>query len=174
MSKKSKKTIPHRVSSYKRYVILVCVFVLTFFSSIYGYRCLFQKICDNEVITKIVRSDLTILAPKGALTVEVVNTKLSREQGLSGRSQMKDNGGMLFIFDHVGKYGFWMKDMNFALDIVWIDDNGVVVSVERNLSPESYPKAFINNVDARYVLEVNAGVSEKIGLYLGSKVKFAD
>lgn len=122
----------------------------------------------------MVRSDTTVLMPKGALTAEVVNTKSARALGLSGRTKMADNEGMLFIFDTPGKYGFWMKDMLFALDIVWINNNGVVVSIERNVTPESYPKAFINHVDASYVLEINSGLSEKFGLYLGSKVKFGE
>ncbi len=140
----------------------------------YGYRCLVEKVCESETIERVVRPDITILMPKGALTAEVVSTKSARAQGLSGRTKMKDNEGMLFIFETPGKYGFWMKDMLFALDIVWINNNGIVVSIERNVTPESYPKAFINHADASYVLEINAGDSEKLGLYLGSKVKFAE
>ncbi len=78
-----------------------------------------------------------------------------------------------FVFDAPGRYGFWMKDMAFPLDIVWINQNGVVVNIERDLTPESYnqKKTFINQADASYVLEVNAGMAAKFGLYLGSKVK---
>ncbi len=148
--------------------------VCLFFSSMYGYKCFVEKVCESEVIDRVVRPDITVMMPRGALTAEVVSTKSSRAQGLSGRTKMKDNEGMLFIFDAPGKYGFWMKDMLFALDIVWINNNGVVVSIERNVTPESYPKAFINHVDANYVLEINAGLSEKFGLYLGSKVKFGE
>jgi uncharacterized membrane protein (UPF0127 family) len=126
------------------------------------------------MIDKFIRSDLTILMPKGALTVELANTKASRELGLSGRKTMRDDEGMLFVFDVPGRYGFWMKDMTFPLDIIWINQNGVVVSVERNVTPESYPKAFINQAEASYVLEVNAGLSERFGLYLGSKVKMTE
>jgi uncharacterized membrane protein (UPF0127 family) len=122
----------------------------------------------------MVRHDMTILMPEGALDVEVVNTNLSRSLGLSGRSRLQDNEGMLFVFDHPGKYGFWMKDMNFALDIIWINQNGIVVWIEREVDPSSYPKAFINQADASYVLEINSGLSKKFGLYLGSKVSFLE
>lgn len=151
-------------------VLLVVLFIL----GMYGYRCLSEKVCEVDVIDKYVRHDLVIEMPKGALTVEVADTKSSREQGLSFRKSMRDDEGLLFVFDVPGRYGFWMKDMNFPLDIVWINQNGVVVEVQRNLLPESYPKTFINASEASYVLEVNKGIAEKLGLYIGSKVKIRE
>jgi uncharacterized membrane protein (UPF0127 family) len=147
-----------------------------FFSSMYGFKCLTTKVCDSIVVDKFVRHDLTILMPKGALDVEVVDTVASRELGLSGRKQMGDDEGMLFIFDAPGRYGFWMKDMNFPLDIIWINQNGIVVDIERNVTPETYnqKKTYINQSEASYVLEINAGMAAKFGLYLGSKVKIVD
>jgi uncharacterized membrane protein (UPF0127 family) len=67
-----------------------------------------------------------------------------------------------------------MKDMKFSLDIVWINQNGVVVWVERNVTPESYPSVFMNQADASYVLEMSAGLSEEFGVYLGTKVKITE
>ena len=154
----------------KRLLIVVTCCVLFYFS-MYLSKCYVTKVCTVRALEKMVRSDYTLLMPKGALVVEVANTKASREQGLSGRKSMKDDEGMLFIFDTPGRYGFWMKDMNFPLDIIWINDDGIVVSVERGVAVESYPKAFINQSNARYVLEINAGLAEKFGLYIGSKVK---
>ncbi len=158
-----------------RNVGLGLLLVGLFFSSMYGFRCLSTKVCDSIVVDKFVRHDVTILMPKGALGAEVADTVASRELGLSGRKQMGDDEGLLFVFDAPGRYGFWMKDMNFPLDIVWINQNGVVVEIERNLSPETYKqkKTYINQADASYVLEINAGMAEKFGLYLGSKVKIS-
>ena len=89
---------------------------------------------------------------------------------------MGDDEAMLFIFDAPGRYGFWMKDMNFPLDIIWINQNGIVVDIERNVTPETYnqKKTYINQSEASYVLEINAGMAAKFGLYLGSKVKIVD
>ncbi len=150
--------------------------LVLFFSSMYGFRCLTTKVCDSIVIDKIIRHDLVILMPRGALQVEVADTHASRELGLSGREKMGDDEGLLFVFDEPGRYGFWMKDMKFPLDIIWINQNGVVVDIERKVIPESYlkKKTFINKSEAIYVLEINAGLSEKFGLYLGSKVKITD
>lgn len=155
-------------------IIFVILLVGLYFGSMYGVKCGYYKVCDNDLIERFVRHDATILMPKGALQVEVANTRASRELGLSGRESMGDDEGILFVFEAPGKYGFWMKDMNFPLDIVWINQNGVVVDIERKLSPDTYPQTFINEVDASYVLEVNAGLAEKFGLYIGSKVKITD
>jgi uncharacterized membrane protein (UPF0127 family) len=65
---------------------------------------------------------------------------------------------MLFVFDKSDRYGFWMKDMHFALDICWLDDSGKVISIARNVSADSYPKAFYPKKPARMVIEANAGV----------------
>jgi uncharacterized membrane protein (UPF0127 family) len=159
-----------------RNVAFTILLVVLFFSSMYGFRCLISKVCDVAVLDRLVRHDVIVLMPRGALEVEVANTKGSRELGLSGREKMGDDEGMLFIFDEPGRYGFWMKDMKFALDIIWINQNGIVVNIERDVSPETYKekKTYINQADASYVLEVNAGMAEKFGLYLGSKVKITE
>lgn len=151
------------------------LFIL-FFSSMYGFRCFTTKVCNSVVIDKIVRHNAIILMPKGALEVEVANTRASRELGLAGRDKMSDNEGFLYVFDAPGRYGFWMKDMTFPLDIIWINQNGVVVDIEREVKPESYleKKTFINQSEARYVLEINAGMATKFGLFLGSKVKITE
>lgn len=150
--------------------------IALFFSTMYGFRCLVTKVCGSVRVDKIVRSNFTMLMPLGALEVEVANTEASRERGLSGRQKMKDSEGFLYVFDKPGRYGFWMKDMIFPLDIIWINQNGIVVDIEREITPDSYleKKTFINQSEAVYVLEVNAGMAKKFGLYLGSKVKITD
>lgn len=171
MVKPDQKRIGTPSRKQVRIVVLCIVGVLLFLSSLYGYRCLVEKVCESEVINRFVRHDVVLELPRGSITVEVVNTQSSRTLGLSGRSSMNDNEGMFFIFDTPGRYGFWMKDMKFPLDIIWINRNGVVVSLERNLRAESYPQTYTNQANAIYVLEINAGLAEKYGIYLGSKIK---
>ncbi len=155
---------------------LAILLVTLFFSTMYGFRCFATKVCGSIIVDKIIRHGMTVLMPKGALEVEVADTQASRELGLSGREKIGDDEGLLFVFDEPGRYGFWMKDMKFSLDMVWINQNGVVVDIERNVTPESYKqkKTYINQSEAAYVLEINAGLAEKFGLYLGSKVKITD
>ena len=98
---------------------------------------------------------------------EVRRTPEERAQGLSGRSGLADNEGMLFIFDYDARHGFWMKDMLFALDIIWLDADMNVVHAETDVSPDTYPRSFVPTVPARYVLEINAGT------YKNGPVSFA-
>ena len=79
---------------------------------------------------------------------------------------------MLFIFNSADNYGFWMKDMIFPIDIIWIGENKKIVYIEKNVLPESYPKNFSPNVKAMYVLEVLSGFSEKHNIKIGDEVFF--
>lgn len=111
--------------------------------------------------------------------VSVADTTERREQGLSGTKKLEPQTGMLFIFDTPGKYGFWMKDMRYAIDIIWVnvssDGVGSVVYTEQNVQPETYPKTFTNVNIANAVIEVTAGEilkqNIKVGdiVYLGKK-----
>lgn len=106
------------------------------------------------------------------IKVELALTPEEQEKGLSGRKELKEDEGMLFIFNHMDQYLFWMKDMNFALDIIWLSDDLRVVFMKENALPESYPETFSPNQDAKYVLEVSARFSEKNNLKVGDKMEF--
>lgn len=141
----------------------------------YGYYCIFQKVCKSAVIEKAVRRGSELKLPKGVIYAEVASTPQSRAKGLSGRSHLDPDEGMLFVFEEEGQYGFWMKDMKFPIDIVWINEEGIVVHIERHVSPSSYfdhdpPQTFINKPAAKYVLELADGRAEHYGLYLGTQV----
>ena len=109
--------------------------------------------------------------------MELAQTPEARAQGLSGHKPLADNEGMLFIFDKPGMYGFWMKDMLFAIDIIWLAPSEVegiskIVHMEKNISPNTYPKVFAPKEYTQYVLEVNAGIAEKNNWAVGDEVKF--
>lgn len=168
----------HYSKGRKNLFATVGVFVLLALIAV-GYHCGIQKVCKSSIIERIVRNEKEIIVPKGKIYAEIVDTRESREQGLSGRKGLAEDEGMLFVFDQSGKYGFWMKDMLFAIDMVWINKDGVVVHVERNATPESYfsvtpPQTFVNVPEAKYVLEIVAGEAEKHGLYLGTKVTIGE
>jgi uncharacterized membrane protein (UPF0127 family) len=106
------------------------------------------------------------------IKIDLAITKAEQNQGLSGRTPLKENEGMLFVFEKPGKYAFWMKDMNFPIDIVWLDSDLRVVYIKKDARPESYPEAFGSTEDASYVLEVVSGFSEKNNLTVGDTVEF--
>ncbi len=105
----------------------------------------------------------TITVGTTAFKVETVDTESSRELGLSGRASLSQGQGMLFVFDHPANWGFWMKDMHFAIDIIFIDTNDVATTIYRSISPDTYPQVFYpKNPDTKYVLEVAAGAAASI------------
>src|SRR3989344_6562762 len=78
----------------------------------------------NQMTTVIVSPLTTTLSiGETQLIVEIADTDVTRENGLSDRLTLPENAGMLFIFNTDDYHHFWMKDMNFPLDLIWIDDN---------------------------------------------------
>ena len=106
------------------------------------------------------------------IVVDVALDDEGRQRGLGGRASIADDEGMLFVFDQPDKYSFWMKDMNFPIDIIWIGENMQVVAVKKNALPELYPETYEPDQDAKYVLEVVASFAEKNNLKEGDKVEF--
>ncbi len=96
------------------------------------------------------------------------------EKGLSDRESLDDKSLMLFVFNNPSTYGFWMKDMKFNIDIVWLDESYKVVHVEENLSPETYPKIFYPKSKALYVLEANPNFVKDHDIKLGNTLVFSD
>ncbi len=99
--------------------------------------------------------------------VMVARTKEEQERGLSGLSGLKDGEAMVFPYEVPDYYGFWMKDMMFPIDIVWLDGNLRVVSIERSVAPETYPKIFFPSAPARFVAEFSAGTIDRLGVSMG-------
>lgn len=111
------------------------------------------------------------------LSVNVVSTDAEREKGLSGRSNLAEDEGMLFVFDAEGYYGIWMKDMNFPIDIAWLNKDKKIVYIESNVAPETFPKGFYAERDgvsllSLYVLEVKSGFFEKAKIKIGDSAEF--
>jgi len=104
-------------------------------------------------------------------TVEVASDDASRARGLGGRSSLASDTAMLFTFDESSlDRCFWMKDMNFAIDMIWLDESKKVVDIKENVSPDTYPKNFCPTKPAQYVLEVQAGLSNAAGVDVGSQL----
>lgn len=107
-----------------------------------------------------------------SIKVDLAVTTEEKMQGLGGRSGLKEDEGMLFVFDKPGQYYFWMKDMNFPIDMIWIGKNNEVVYIKKDARPELYPESYGSDQDAKYVLEVSSGFSEKNNLKEGDSAEF--
>ena len=105
--------------------------------------------------------------------VELAITDEERALGLMSRNSLDRNKGMLFIFNEEGMYPFWMKDTLIPLDIIWINQNKEVVFISENTQPckEDPCPTVSPNQKAKYVLEINTGISKEIGLKVGDKVE---
>ena len=115
-----------------------------------------------------------ILVGNILLVVEIAKTSADQQKGLSGRTSLPSDHGMLFVFDHEDYYGFWMIDMKFPLDIIWFNSTRQAVFIEQNLppcTPQNCP-VFTPNVKAMYVLEVNAGFVLAHQIALGTTFTF--
>ena len=104
------------------------------------------------------------------IDVEIADTETKRAEGLSNRTSIADQSGMLFIFPQPGRYSFWMKDMNFSLDFIWIR-SGLVVQLSRNIHPIQPPVTLAPDQPVDQVLEVPAGFINKNGIKVGDEVR---
>ena len=95
------------------------------------------------------------------LFVEIADTVPLREKGLGGRTHLDSNSGMLFVFEEPTVPSFWMKNMRFPIDIIWISHEKQIIGVETEVRPESYPQTFSPSAPVKYVLEVNGGWTEQ-------------
>lgn len=106
--------------------------------------------------------------------VELAISAEAQALGLSGRAGLAEGEGLLFVFNQPGKHMFWMKDMNFPIDILWISESQAVMHIEKNVSPATYPQRFGPDAYSKYVLEVPAGFADKYGINTGNRVLFAE
>jgi uncharacterized membrane protein (UPF0127 family) len=103
--------------------------------------------------------------------LEVADTPGERQQGLSGRASLPPDAGMLFAYQEESELCFWMKDMHFPLDIIWLDAQRTVVHLEGHVSPDTYPGNFCA-ANAQYVIELNAGQAAHAGIETGQTLDF--
>lgn len=106
------------------------------------------------------------------ISLDVVDTPAARQQGLSGRGGLADNSGMLFVFNENSADCFWMKDMQFSIDILWLNEAKQVLYSVQNVDPASYPHSFCPPEPARYVIELPAGRAGSLGIRDGQTLDF--
>ncbi len=151
--------------------VAVFIIVIGFFTSPTGgqLKIPFLKQPSPTPITK------TIKVADEELQVYVANSKETRQKGLSGKESLGEKQGMLFVFEELDtKPSFWMKEMEFSIDIIWINDNQIS-QIDENVPPQPdvaekdltlYPAD--DPVD--YVLETAAGFIEKYDIKVGDEV----
>jgi len=110
------------------------------------------------------------------INVEIADNEAKRKKGLSGRNSIEEDSGMLFIFEEKDIMpSFWMKDMKFPLDIIWINDEKIAqikskVPVPKEGTADANLPLYTPDKPIDYVLEVNAGFCEKNNIKVGDSV----
>ncbi|MDD5750807.1 MAG: DUF192 domain-containing protein [Candidatus Pacebacteria bacterium] len=129
-----------------------------------GYFMIFHraktKVCFKEV----------------CFEAEIAKTGIAQAKGLMFRKSLGEREGMLFVFKNEGFHSFWMKNTLIPLDIIFLDKNKKVVQIIKAAQPCQSEKcpSYRNQQPSQYVLEINAGTADKIGLAIGSEISFLD
>ena len=148
----------------------------TIFISINVSLCIIQLFTFNQSFAEeIVYSHAIVTTSTGEeIPVEVADTLKKRSLGLGKRASLKKGWGMLFVFEKRKPYRFWMKDMQFPLDIIWLD-NHRIVHIIHNAKPANSrdePEVMTSPVPVNFVLEIAAGRVAKLRLKTGQRMKF--
>lgn len=144
--------------------VLVAVLIIGWYARYFSGR----EICN---INRDLRQ--TTISAKGAnIVAEIAENEEDKVVGLSGRKCLGEENGMLFVYHNTGDYKFWMKDMNFAIDMIWLDDEKNIVTIKSKVDPDTYPRSFGPDRPAQYILEVNSGFAETADWTVGTKLDF--
>lgn len=107
-----------------------------------------------------------------SLDIEIAETEYETQTGLMYRESMEETQGMLFLFANPRLHSFYMKNTEFPLDILYIDQNQKLVTLKENAQPFD-ESGISSEVPVQYVLEINAGLSEKWGLQIGDSIAYS-
>lgn len=115
----------------------------------------------------------TLRIGDGVFKTKVAKTSAEREKGLTETTELREDQAMLLVYERNDKWDIWMKDIEYPLDIVWLDASKTVVHIVKNAPPESYPyEKFTPKKEARYVLELPGGTVSKKSIKIDDKAVF--
>ena len=113
--------------------------------------------------------DIGIIINGNDYFLEIAQNNKQRKIGLSKRNEICSNCGMLFVFDKEEKHSFWMKDTYVPLDMIWFNSDNQIVKIITSAAPNS-ETIYQNENPAKYVIELNANESLKLGLKIGDTI----
>lgn len=128
----------------------------------------------TEDIAFAKEGELSVLGPtdvKARFDIEFAESPYETQTGLMYRSSMERDQGMFFIFPDLRVHSFYMKNTEIPLDIIFIDGNLKVVSIQKNAKPYD-EKGLSSQFPIKYVLEINAGLSDAWGLVVGDSISY--
>lgn len=148
-----KKNLP------KNFIIIGIIIIILILISFFIFKPKKNKFPDS----------LGIFINNSGYYLEVAQTPIQREKGLSNRDELCFNCGMLFVFNKEGIYPFWMKDTHIPLDMIWLDSNYKIVKIITAVKTDSTDQ-YSNDQPAKYVIELRANESFKLDLKIGDTI----
>jgi uncharacterized membrane protein (UPF0127 family) len=137
------------------------------------FALLLVGVAATYVLWPRLQPHATVRLGDGVFQARIAKTPAARTKGLSGTEQLAKDEALLLAFDHEDLWKIWMKDMNYPLDIVWLNKDKEVVYIVKNAPPQSYPhKQFTPKDAALYVLELSAGTVEEKAIVIGDRAAF--
>lgn len=136
--------------------------------------CAFYLTAPGEIFEFDI-AEMTIVNPEGVsqnLVLEVAASKKQRAVGLMFREQISEASGMIFIFPRARFAKMWMKNTALELDMLFVDDDGVVREIQPHVRPRSN-LIITSRTPVRYVIELNGGASANLGIRPGSRMILA-
>ena len=131
---------------------------------------LFLKPIRQDILVEYKKTD--VILGQEVFSAQIADNDVLRELGLSYRKNLGERDAMLFVFEKPSIQKFWMKDMNFPIDIIWLNEQKKIVHIEKSVKPDTFPDSFGPKQDVLYVIEVGSMVSDSLGLSLGDTVSF--
>ncbi len=150
-----------------RHFFFCTIFISFWFVPFFGSNFTFAEVQDyaHAIVTTSTGKEIS---------VEVADTVEKRSLGLGKRSGLENGWGMLFVFEKRKQHGFWMKDMEFPLDIIWLDNHRIAY-ILRNVQPAKsgvIPLVMTPPVAGNFVLEIDAGRADELKLQVGQRLKY--
>jgi len=169
MAKKSNK------NKYLGYlaIALMLAFGVTYIVSSLSVKRPQQKRREKVEVPFTKHGELQVLSTTGdtihSFDIEIAEDDYHTQLGLMYRSNMNENNGMIFIFPDVQPRSFWMRNTRIGLDIIYADADGVIVSIAKYAKPFD-ETSLPSKAPAKYVFEINSGLSDKLGIKAGDKL----
>lgn len=162
--------IRHKSFAWKAVVCSIVAVIMIISAGVAVWRQAATDYKDRPTLFDVKIDNLTI-------PVEIADTAETIEKGLSGRFHLPSRQGMLFLFPAADSYTFWMPNMNFPIDLIWINASRHIVGFEQSMQPEKdlkSPRYYSPPEPVKYVIEVNAGFVKKNSLIVGQEVLIPD
>ena len=153
-------------------VIVVCALIVSIVFYVWYSSMLNARNISGHTIADSIYKTRDVSIRGYTIHALVADTQPLQDLGLGGRNGLEEGHGMLFIFDQDGVYPFWMKDMRFPIDIIWLSRDKRIIYMAQNITPSTYPESFGPHESARYVLEVPANDAVSHGFKIGDAVSF--